>query len=462
MPHEVEVLVAGAGAAGCAAALAAAQAGLDVVLIEAEEHFRSGCNTSMSTSMVPAGGSRWQDALGVDDSPEQFRADIFRKTRGAADPVLAAALTDVAPQLVAWMNDDCDVPLDLVTDFLYPGHTRHRCHSVNDRAGATMHSHLLAAVARSPKITMAVPMRMNTLVESPDPAGGWVVSMGDAKETVTATNVILATSGFGGDRGLVSQYLPEIADGLYFGGESSNGLAMRLAGSLSADTAFLDAYQGHGSVAVPMQVLLTWASIVHGGFMVNAVGERFGNESTGYSEFGSLVMRQPGGEAWVIYDRRIHELLIPFKDYRDILDQGGPKWVDDAAALATLIGASTEALDRTLQEANDAAQGRRACPQGRTNWGEALSGPLAVQRVTGALFHTQGGMYVDGQARVRRNGEPLAGLYAAGGAAHGISGHGADGYLAGNGLLGALGLGLIAGRDAAKATDPACGSGETQ
>jgi fumarate reductase flavoprotein subunit len=69
-----------------------------------------------------------------------------------------------------------------------------------------------------------------------------------------------------------------------------------------------------------------------------------------------------------------------------------------------------------------------------------------VVKVTGALFHTQGGLLVDGHARVLRDGRPIPGLYAAGGAAAGISGHGADGYLAGNGLLSALGLGYLAGR----------------
>jgi fumarate reductase flavoprotein subunit len=69
--------------------------------------------------------------------------------------------------------------------------------------------------------------------------------------------------------------------------------------------------------------------------------------------------------------------------------------------------------------------------------------------VTGALFHTQGGLKVDGTARVLGGGTPIPGLYAAGGAAVGISGHGAAGYLAGNGLLSALGLGFLAGRDTA-------------
>jgi len=43
-------------------------------------------------------------------------------------------------------------------------------------------------------------------------------------------------------------------------------------------------------------------------------------------------------------------------------------------------------------------------------------------------------------------------LYASGGAAAGISGHGAAGYLAGNGLLPALGLAFLAAEHAAQQT----------
>jgi fumarate reductase flavoprotein subunit len=61
------------------------------------------------------------------------------------------------------------------------------------------------------------------------------------------------------------------------------------------------------------------------------------------------------------------------------------------------------------------------------------------------LFHTQGGLLVDGHARVVTPAdEPIRGLYASGGAAAGISGHGAGGYLAGNGLLPAFGLAFLA------------------
>jgi fumarate reductase flavoprotein subunit len=86
---------------------------------------------------------------------------------------------------------------------------------------------------------------------------------------------------------------------------------------------------------------------------------------------------------------------------------------------------------------------------GRTFWEKPLRPPYGAVKVTGALFHTQGGLRVDANATVLHNGAPIPGLYAAGGAAVGISGHGAAGYLAGNGLLSALGLGYLAGRHAA-------------
>ena len=70
--------------------------------------------------------------------------------------------------------------------------------------------------------------------------------------------------------------------------------------------------------------------------------------------------------------------------------------------------------------------------------------------MTGALFHTQGGLVVDGDARVLKpDGTPMPNLFAGGGAARGISGTGADGYMAGNGLLTATTFGKLAGRASA-------------
>jgi fumarate reductase flavoprotein subunit len=82
-----------------------------------------------------------------------------------------------------------------------------------------------------------------------------------------------------------------------------------------------------------------------------------------------------------------------------------------------------------------------------------LSPPFHAVRVTGALFHTQGGPAVDPDARVRRKaGGVFPNLFAGGGAARGVSGPDPTGYIAGNGLLTATTLGRIAGTVAAAQT----------
>lgn len=123
----------------------------------------------------------------------------------------------------------------------------------------------------------------------------------------------------------------------------------------------------------------------------------------------------------------------------------GVRWSDDITAVASLIGADAASLTETFEQVTGFVAGEEVDPFGRTDWPHQLGPPYATVKVTGALFHTQGGLRVDGRGRVLRRGEPITDLYAAGGAAAGISGYGAGGYMSGNGLLSALGLGYLSG-----------------
>lgn len=447
---DVDAVVAGAGAAGLSAAIAAAQRGRSVLLLERSETFREGCCTSMSTAMIPAAGTRWQRAAGIDDDAATFAADVARKTKGSADPTVTRALTEVGPALVDWLAGGCGVPLELVTDFLYPGHSRHRCHTVADRAGSTLLRHLLEAAQRSDGLELVAPMRL--LDVELDPATGAVRAAvagtpDGACERVETRAVVLATCGFGANAELVRRHCPEIAEGLYHGGDGATGDGLRIGQRLGADTAYLDAYQGHGSVADPHSVIVTWATVLHGGVIVNARGERFGDESAGYSEFARQVLAQPGGHAWTVIDLRIDAALEAFADWQRLRASGAIRPAAGVEELAALVGCPAGTLAATLAATDAQARGTATArdPFGRTAWAAPLEPPYAAVRITGALFHTQGGLRTDGRGRVLRGGRPVPGLYAAGGAAQGISGHGADGYLAGNGLLGALGLGYLSG-----------------
>ena len=118
----------------------------------------------------------------------------------------------------------------------------------------------------------------------------------------------------------------------------------------------------------------------------------------------------------------------------------------DTAELASLIGCDAGVLRATLEKVREGA----IAPDGR-RFKRALAAPYRAVKVTGALFHTQGGLAIDAQCRVlRRDGTPWPNLLAAGGAARGVSGNAVWGYLSGNGLLSAVAGGAIAARTAAQ------------
>jgi fumarate reductase flavoprotein subunit len=113
----------------------------------------------------------------------------------------------------------------------------------------------------------------------------------------------------------------------------------------------------------------------------------------------------------------------------------------DEAGLAAHIGCDETALRATLGAIEPGVADRF----GRT-FKRQLATPLHAVKVTGSLFHTQGGLDIDAQCRVlREDGTPLSNLLAAGGAARGVSGNEVWGYLTGNGLLSAVGGGWLAG-----------------
>ena len=287
-------------------------------------------------------------------------------------------------------------------------------------------------------------------------AGGRVLGVGftrpdGSREAVGCDALVLATSGFGGDAAMVRAQLPAMADALYFGHAGNQGDAIRWGEALGADLRDLSSYQGHGSVASPHGILITWALMMAGGIQVNARGERFADEHGGYSEQCLPVLEQPGGCVWNVFDERRHRLGMEFDDYRTAFAAGAIRSARDVAALATLCDLPASTLARTLDDVERYAASAAVDPLGRDfSTNPALVAPFRAVRVTGALLHTQGGLAVDAQARVlRRDGTPLPNLFAGGGAARGVSGAHVWGYLSGNGLLTAVTLGRAAGAGAA-------------
>jgi fumarate reductase flavoprotein subunit len=267
-----------------------------------------------------------------------------------------------------------------------------------------------------------------------------------AIEHLACHELLLACNGFGGNTEMVKELLPEMANAVFAGHQGNDGTAILWGRQLGLQMGDLDAYQGHGSWVTPQGALMTWAFIMEGGVQVNALGQRFNDETGGYSEAAVHVLSQPGSIAWNIFDAPLLELLRSFPDYRDAEAAGALRTAKDVAGLAAIVGCEEAALQATLNEVSAG----HTDSMGRTFF-RSLQAPYHAIKVTGALFHTQGGLEVDAHCRVMKtNGQVLTNLYAAGGAARGVSGRGADGYLAGNGLLSAVGGGWLVAQDIAR------------
>jgi fumarate reductase flavoprotein subunit len=436
---EADVVVIGGGAAGLVAALSAAERGAAVVVLERDRLPRG--STALSAGLVPAAGTRFQRALGIEDTPERFAADIAAKAKGALDRDVLAAVTATIGPTLEWLADRHGLPFDVITDFLYPGHSAHRMHGLPSRSGAELIDRLLAAAERE-----GIPLLTEALVRTlfMEPGGtvrGIAATRPGAEERIGASAVVLACNGYGGNPALVRRHIPALADALWFGHSGNTGDALAWGEALGAATGNLSGHQGHGSVAHPHGILITWAVIMEGGFQVNARGERFSDETEGYSEQAEKVLAQPDGIAWDVFDGRIAAIARQFEDFRTA-----------EAAGAVLAASTLEALAEAMRVPPGALAAEVASARGidrfERDWSGTppLSPPFHAVRVTGALFHTQGGLVIGADARVHRaNGSPLPNLFAAGGAASGLSGPTAAGYLSGNGLLTAVALGRIAG-----------------
>ena len=452
---EVDVLVIGAGGCGLVAALAAAERGVSVLIVEKEK--AAGGNTSLSQAMVPATGTSMQKEAGIADSIELMTEDILKKNKKGSDPELTAHIAKNSAPLIEWLKNDMNIELELVSDFLYPGHSVHRIHANRSRKGANLINNLLNTVSRYENIDIAYNAPATRLVANRSDSavlGAEIEIEGIGQNLARAKKIILALNGFGANRDMLEKYIPEMSSAYYFGHEGNTGEGILWGKELGAELQYMGAYQSHGSVAHPHGTLLTWAIISLGGYQVNLAGERFVNEFHGYSEHALDVLAQEGGVAVEIFDEGIYRQVQDYEDIQQCDRMGAIKKFDSIEAVAQGFNLPVKALQETHRQYQAAAAGKQADPFGRENFERLLEPPLCAVRVTGALFHTQGGLKVDTNTRVLdRNNEPIPNLYAGGGTAAGFSGKsGPSGYLSANGLMAALILGKIAGEHAAAIT----------
>ena len=448
--YSIPIVVVGAGGCGLSAALSAKENNSEVLVIERDSTPLG--TTAMSTGLIPGANTRLQRAAGIEDTPEIFANDIIKKTKGETDPEIATSLAIESSKTIEWLIDKYQIPLSLVDSFLYPGHTVMRMHGTPNRTGSELMGALCRAAERAGIDVLTNALVTDLYSDSNNKILGVKVLRADGQtEEIGCDALILACCGFAGNPEMVEEYMPEIKEAEFFGHPGNKGDAIKWGKSLGADLADIGSYQGHGGLAAGRGVPILWPMIMEGGFQININGERFSDESLGYSEQAVKVVSQPKKIAWNIFDERLHELMKEFEDYNNAIEANAIINADSTAELSALTGINKESLDKTIKEVEEMVEGKRKDSFGRDfTIKPKLESPYYTVKVTGALFHTQGGLVVNEHAQVMdKNKDPLPNLFAGGGSARGISGPSDWGYIAGNGLLTATTFGRLAGVSAA-------------
>ncbi|RVT94324.1 FAD-dependent oxidoreductase [Sphingomonas crocodyli] len=218
------------------------------------------------------------------------------------------------------------------------------------------------------------------------------------------------------------------------------GDIIRMADSIGAKTAMLDAAWWGTAFAMPgvpdAIFCLAERSLPHS-IVVDQSGRRFVNEAADYYSFGSAMRKAGLTEAWLIVDathrsRYMFCGMLPGKTPQGLIDAGffikadtidalsGKTGIDPANLKATLTrfnAMAAKGVDEDFQRGESPYEGFWNDPTVKPNGSFAPvdKGPfLAVRMLLGDLG-TKGGLVTDKHSQVvGTDGQPIAGLYAAG------------------------------------------------
>jgi succinate dehydrogenase/fumarate reductase flavoprotein subunit len=436
----VDIAVVGGGACGLVAALrAAANPSVQVAIFEKDT--KHGGNTQISSGSLAAGGTRFQAAAGIADSPDRHADDILAVSKDMAAEALVRAVCAAAPRYVEWLADDLGYPLELGLDMPRAGQSVPRLHTDTGRQGGLrLVRFLRRAVEASPNIAFVDHAPGTGLRVNVEPASVRVTGILTRETEVGAREVVLATDGFGNSPGLLAEYCPDAAGSVYCGVSTSTGDGITWGLRAGAAVRNMGGYLGHGLVVVGHGTRLNPNLPFLGALLVDASGRRFCDETAqGYSKLGQLLRALPGARAALIWDEHAMEVARHSELMRESAAAGACQRYGSVTELAAGLKLPEDALEETLGGFTARSPLIRR-PAGR------LTAPLYGAWVTHGLLATQGGLVTDPNGSVlRADGSVIAGLSAGGGTACGISGDSPDGYLSGNGLLSAMGLGWIIG-----------------
>ena len=439
--RDVDIAIIGAGGAGMTAAIKAAQAGKNVLLLEKMPY--AGGNTTKATGGMNAAETHYQAEQGIEDTVDQFVEDTIKGGHGINDRDLVTVMAQFSARAIEWL-DSIGAPLPKVS--FSGGATNRRIHSPEDGSGVGAY---LVTRFLDKLEELDVPVLYETKATSLMTLDGAVVGvMAESEEavyTIHAKAVVLATGGFGNNEDLIVHFRPDLLGTVTTSAPGVTGDGILMAEAVGADLVDIDQIQLHPTVEQSTSMLITEGVRGDGAILVNQEGKRFINELLTRDVVSAGELEQPGSYAYIIFDQHLRDGLKAVEKYvsTGIVVQG--ETIED---LAEQLGIDPAVLAETLKNWNRYVAEQNDPDFGRTTGMEAdLSvAPYYAIKIAPGIHHTMGGVHIDTSARVIDiNGDPIPGLFAAGEVTGGV--HGGN-RIGGNAVADIVVFGGIAGESA--------------
>lgn len=435
--EEVDVLVAGLGAAGAAAGLEASAQGAKTLVLERASG--GGGTSAMSGGVVYlGGGTALQRACGFEDSAEEMFNYLMASCGDAPDEAKMRLYCEGSVAHFDWLcaqgvpfkhtyyhGTSGEPPTDdgLVWSGAEQAHPfcdiarpapRGHVPQIEHQGGPLLMRKLCEAVDASPA-QVATDQRLIALYQTVDGEilGAAVEAFGEQRAIRAKGGVVLTTGGFVLNDLMLDQHAPLAHRcSLRVAATGDDGSGIRLGMAAGGATLHMNA------ISISLPITQPWG--LKRGVLINAQGQRFINEDTYYGRLGEAALLRNGGAAWLIVDDEIFEK----PEYIEEVAGVG----EDFSQLARELKLPSGSLEATMDNYNrHAAQGQDPVFHKRAEYVKPLTQPpfgaidCTTEKALYAVF-TLGGLHTDVDGRVLDpEGDPIEGLFAAGRSSSGLA-----------------------------------------